>query len=188
MRVEQEYWAPVSSSQNGVTVDTAPPGAGDYREIRYETQTVTAAAENLVTLTNRGGLIQGCVLVSRNAGVRTAYTAQSNVGWLLDNQPINEGIPLESHQNQMRRVYGYLGTDISAVLATGTGALKGLDVGVLPMFFDGLSGGRDSYLNTRAGSLFQCKITPGASATQLEIITGLVQVKDAAAFFAVKGS
>lgn len=188
MRVEQEYWAPVSSTQGGVPVDTAPPGAGDYREVRYETQTATAQAENLVTLTNRGGLIQGCILVSRAAGVRTAFTAQSNVGWLLDNQPINEGIPLESHQNQHRRIYGYLGADITAVLATGTGALKGLDTGVLPMFFDGLSGGRDSWLNTRAGSLFQCKVTPGASATQLEIITGLMQVKDAAAFYSTKGS
>jgi hypothetical protein len=61
--------------------------------------------------------------------------------------------------------------------------VSGLDRGVVPINFDGLSGGRDSWLNTRAGSLFQMKVTPGASATTLEIITQLAQVKDAAAFY-----
>ena len=46
-------------------------GAGDYCETRYETQTVSASAENLVTLTNRGGLVKGILLISRAAGVRT---------------------------------------------------------------------------------------------------------------------
>jgi hypothetical protein len=45
------------------------------------------------------------------------------------------------------------------------------------------SGYRDSWLNTRVGSLLQFKVTPGASATTLEIVTQLMQVKDAAAFY-----
>lgn len=182
MRVEQEYWAPVGSTQGGVPIDSNPPGAGDYREIRYETQPVSASSENLVTLTNRGGLVQGVLLVSRAAGVRTAYTAQSNVGILLDNQPINEGIPLESHQNQIRRIYGYYGGDVGQVAAL-SGAAPGLDTGVIVLPFSYLSGGRASWLNTRAGSLFQTKITPGASATTLEVVTPMMQVKDAAAFY-----
>jgi hypothetical protein len=50
--------------------------------------------------------------------------------------------------------------------------------------FHALSGGRDSWLSTRVGSLLQLKLTPGASATQLEIITQLMQVKDPASFYA----
>lgn len=182
MRVEQEYWAPVGSAQGGVPVDSSPPGAGDYREIRYETQPVSASAENLVSLTNRGGLVQGVLLISRAAGVRTALTPLANVGVLLDNQPINEGIPLESHQNQVRRIYGYNGGDVGQVAAL-AGAAPGLDTGVVVLPFGYLSGGRSSWLNTRAGSLFQTKITPGAGATTLEVVTGMMQVKDAQAFY-----
>jgi hypothetical protein len=47
-----------------------------------------------------------------------------------------------------------------------------------------LSGGRDSWLSTRVGSLLQLKLTPGASATQIELITRLAQVRDPAAFYA----
>lgn len=187
MRVETEYWAPVSATQSGVPVEAQPPGAGDFREIRYETQTVSASAENLVSLTNRGGMVQGVLLVSRAAGVRTAYTAASNVGVILDNQPINEGIPLESHQNQVRRALGYSGADVATTAAAVTaGTTPGLDVGVLPVPFWALAGGRSSWLNTRAGSLFQVKATPGASATTLEVVTGLMQVRDPAAFFDAK--
>lgn len=184
MRVEQEYWAPVGATQGGIPVDAAPPGAGDFREMRYETQTASPSSENLVSLTNRGGMVQGLVLVSRAAGVRTALTAASNVGVLLDNQPINEGIPLESHNNQVRRALGYTGTDVtSSAAAPTTGGVDGLDVGVLAVPFWALSGGRNSWLNTRAGSLFQMKVTPGAAASTLEVVTGLMQVRDAASFF-----
>jgi len=184
MRTEQEYWAPVGGSIAGAAVAQAPPGAGDYLETRYETQTVSASSENLVNLTNRGGLIKGVILVSRAAGVRTAITAASNLGILLDNQPINEGVPIESHNNQVRHMLGYFGDDLTTTYAPPTaGVAVGLDRGVVAMNFDGLSGGRDSWLNTRAGSLFQFKVTPGASATTLEIITQLAQVKDAAAFY-----
>lgn len=185
MRVETEYWAPVGSTIGGQPVDVAPPGAGDYIETRYETQTVSAAAENLVTLTNRGGLVRGVLLISRAAGVRTALQAGGNLGVLLDNQPINEGIPIESHYDQYRRMYGYVGSDLTStyVPAATKGTLTGLDRGVVPINFGGLSLGRNSWLSTRAGSLFQVKITPGAAATTLEIVTLLMQAKDAAAFY-----
>lgn len=187
MRVGQEYWAPVSSSQGGLSVDAAPPGAGDYLETRYETQPVSASSENLVTLTNRGGLVKCIILVSRAAGARVAITAASNLGILLDNQPINEGIPIEEHYDYHRRQYGYLGADTAvagAYAALSVGTNPGLDLGVVPVNFDGLCGGRQGWLNTRAGSLLQIKVTPGAAATQLEIITQLAQVKDHAAFYA----
>lgn len=184
MRVSQEYWAPVGSTVGGVPADTAPPGAGDYLETRYETQTVSASSENLVTLTNRGGLIKSVLLVSRAAGVRTAITPLSNLGVILDNQPIFEGIPIEEHIDAHRRMYGYMGTDLTTSYAPLTaGTLPGVDRGVVPINFSGFSGGRDSWLNTRAGSLFQVKVTPGASATTLEVVTQLAQVKDPAAFY-----
>lgn len=189
MRVGQEYWAPVSNSQGGVAVDAAPVGAGDYLETRYETQPVSASSENLVTLTNRGGLIKGIIVVSRAAGARVAITALSNLGVLLDNQPINEGIPIEEHYDYHRRMFGYVGTDVAvsgAFAALSAGTVSGMDLGVVPVNFDGLCGGRNGWLNTRAGSLFQIKITPGASATQLEIITQLAQVKDHGAFYATQ--
>jgi hypothetical protein len=184
MRVSQEYWAPVGSSIGGAPVDSAPPGAGDYQETRYETQTVSASAENLVTLTNRGGLVRGLILISRAAGVRTALTADANLGLLLDNQPINEGIPIEEHYDQSRRMYGYVGADLTTSYAPlSAGIASGLDRGVVPVNFAGLSLGRNSWLTTRAGSLFQAKITPGASATTLEVVTVMCQAKDAAAFY-----
>ena len=185
IRISQEYWAPVGRSLNGVPTQDAPVGNGDYVETRYETQTVTASAENTVTLTNRGGLIKGLLLVSRAAGVRTAFTAGSNVGTILDNNPIDEGITLEEHYDSIRRAYGYLGTDLTTSYAPLTaGVLPGLDRGVLPVNFAALSGGRDSWLNTRVGSLLQMKFTPGASATQLEVITLLGQVRDPNTFYA----
>lgn len=184
MIVTQEYWAPVNGEINGARVDTAPVGAGDYLETRFETQTVSAASENLVNLTNRGGLIRGILLVSRNAGVRTAYTAGSNVGWILDNQPINEGIRLEDHQNQVRRRSGYFGAENTTSYAPLTaGVFDGLDRGVIAQTWGYLSGSRDSWLVTRAGSLLQARVTPGAGATTLEVVTVMAQVKDPATFY-----
>jgi hypothetical protein len=189
MRVSQEYWAPVSGSLGGQAVQSAPLGAGDYLETRYETQTISASAENLVTHTNRGGLIKGMLLVSRAAGVRTAITAGTNLGILIDNQPINEGIPIEEHYDQVRRGIGYWGADLTTSYAPlSAGVASGLDRGVVPISFDMLSAGRDSWLNTRAGSLLQTKVTPGASATTLEIITLLAQVKNPSAFFTNGGA
>jgi hypothetical protein len=185
MRVSQYYWAPVGKTLNGAPVDVSPPGAGDYVETRYETQTVTAAAENLVTFTNRGGMVKGFILVSRAAGTRTAPTAAANFGVLLDNQPIDEGIPIEEHYDVIRGVQGFGGAFFTTSYAPITaGTLPGLDTGVVPYYFGSLSGYRDSWLNTRVGSLLQVKFTPGASATTLEIIVQLAQVKDAPAFFA----
>lgn len=185
VRVEQHYWAPVGSSVGGVAAMTQPVGFGDYVETRYETQTANASAENTLQVTNRGGLIKGIILVSRAAGARTAFTAGTNVGLILDNNPIDEGITLESQQDLLRRTYGYIGTDLTtsyAPLAAGT--LPGLDRGVMVWPFGALSGGRDSWLSTRVGSLLQLKVTPGASATQVEVVTQLAQVKDAGAFYA----
>jgi len=185
MRTSQEYWAPVSSSIGGAAVDTAPPGAGDYLETRYETQVVSASSENLMSLTNRGGLIKGLILVSRAAGVRTAITAASNLGVLLDNQPINEGVPIEEHYDVHRRMSGYFGADATTSYAPlASGVNSGLDRGVVPINFSALSSAkRDTWLNTRNGSLFQVKVTPGAAATTMEVVTQLAQVKDAAAFY-----
>jgi len=103
-------------------------GFGDYVETRFETQTVSASAENTVNVTNRGGLIKGIIAVSRAAGVRTAVTATSNVGLLLDNNAIDEGITLEEHYDQLRRTYGYIGTDLTTAYTPLTaGTLPGLD-------------------------------------------------------------
>lgn len=185
VRVAQYYWAPVGASVGGVAAMTQPVGFGDYVETRYETQTLSASTENTVQITNRGGLLKGMIAVSRAAGVRTAYTAQTNVGLLLDNNAIDEGIPLEEHYDMLRRMYGYIGTDLTTSYAPLTaGTLPGLDRGVQVWNFGGLSGGKDSWLPTRVGSLLQLKVTPGASATTLEVITQLAQVKDAGAFYA----
>jgi len=182
--VNQNYWATTAPMLSGQPVDNRPVGYGDYVETRYETQTVSASSENLVNFTSKGGLVKGMVLVSRAAGVRTAITAGSNFGLLLDNTPITEGIKIEHHYALVRRLTGYCGTDITtSYAALSAGTLPGIDVGVVPVPFYNLSGYRDSWLNTRVGSLFQTKITPGASATTLEVITQLAQVKDAAAFF-----
>lgn len=185
VRVEQHYWAPVNPTLGGVPAMTTPVGFGDYVETRYETQTVSASAENTVAVTNRGGLIKGMIAVSRAAGVRTAYTAGSNVGLILDNNPIDEGITLESHYDQLRRTYGFYGTDLTTSYAPLSAGLQaGLDRGVMVWNFGSLAGGRDTWLSTRVGSLLQLKLTPGASATTLEIVTQLAQVKDPAAFYA----
>ena len=185
VRVAQYYWAPVGGMVGNVPAMTTPVGFGDYVETRYETQTVSASAENTVNVTNRGGLIKGIIAVSRAAGTRTAITAASNVGLLLDNNAIDEGITIEEQQDYLRRTYGYVGADLTTSYAPLTaGVLPGLDRGVVVWPFAALSGGRDSWLATRVGSLLQLKLTPGASATSLEIITLLAQVKDAGAFYA----
>ena len=185
MRTTQQYWAPVGKEVNGVALNDTPVGFGDYLEVRRETQTVSANAENLVTLTNRGGLVRGIIVVSRNAGVRTAYAAGGNVGTLLDNNPIDEGITLAEFQDTMRRQSGYFGADLTTSYAPlSPGIVSGLDAGVLVNDFASKSGGRDSWLSTRTGSLLQMKITPGTGATTLEVITLLAQVRDADAFYA----
>lgn len=186
VRVSQYYWAPVGPTIGGVPAATTPVGFGDYVETRYETQTVSASAENTVNVTNRGGMIKGIIAVSRAAGVRTAYTAAANVGLILDNNPVDEGIPLEEHYAVLRRTYGYVGADITTSYAplTVVGGLPGLDTGVQVWPFYSMSGGRDSWLSTRVGSQLQFKITPGASATSLELVTQLAQVKSAEAFYA----
>ncbi len=188
MRVDQEYWAPIGNSIGGASVENAPPGSGDYLETRYETQTVSAASENLVNLSNRGGLIKNIILVSRAAGVRTAVTADANFGLVLDNQAIIEGVKVEAHNDQTRREYGYYGADLTTSYAPlSAGIMAGLDRGVTVINFEALSGGRNSWLNTRAGSQLQVKFTPGASATTLEIFTQLMQVKDPGAFYNAGG-
>lgn len=185
VRVSQYYWAPVGSTLNGAAVRTNPVGFGDYLETRYETQTVTAGSENTVNVTNRGGLVKGLIVVSRAASVRTAFAAGTNVGTVLDNNPIDEGVTLEEHLDLVRRTYGYVGTDLTTSYAPLTaGVLPGLDRGVLVHPFWTYSGGRDSWLSTRVGSLFQLRLTPGAGATSLEIITQLAQVRNPEAFYA----
>lgn len=182
--VDQHYWAPVGASTGGIPNQTVPIGFGDYVETRYENQTVTASAENVINVNNRGGLIKGIIAVSRAAGVRTAFTAGSNVGVVYDNNGIDEGIRLEAHQDKTRRIYGYMGADVGTSYAPVTaGTVTGLDSGVLVFPFGDLSTGRDSWLSTRVGTLLQIKATPGASATQIELVTQLAQVKDAAAFY-----
>jgi len=188
VRVDQHYYAPVSKSMGGAPVNNMPLGAGDYVETRYETQTVSASTENLITLTNRGGMIKGQLIVSRAAGVRTAPTATTNLGVVLDNQPIFEGITIEAYFSMLRRATGYIGAAIGtgsgAYAPLAAGAIPGLDTGVVPIIWDILNTpNRDSWLNTRVGSLLQVKLTPGASATALEAVTQLAQVRDAAAFY-----
>jgi hypothetical protein len=185
VRVDQHYWAPVGGVLGGVPVNSHPIGMGDYLETRYETQTVSAAAENTVAVTNRGGLLKGVIAISRNAGARTAFTAASNVGLILDNNAIDEGITLEAMQDRLRRAYGYFGADLTTSYAPATAGVQvGLDRGVMVWPYWALSGGRDSWLSTRVGSLLQLKLTPGASATQLELVTQLMQVKDPGSFYA----
>ncbi len=185
VRVSQHYWAPVGATVGGVPAATTPAGFGDYIETRYETQTVSASAENTINVTNRGGMIKGILAVSRAAGVRTAITPGSNVGLILDNNPVDEGITIEEHYAILRRTYGYIGSDLTTSYAPLTaGTLPGLDRGVVVWPFFTLSGGRDSWLSTRVGSQLQLKLTPGASATTLELVTQLAQVKSAEAFYA----
>jgi len=183
--VDQWYWAPVGSTTGGIVNQTTPLGFGDYVETRYENQPATASAENTIAVNNRGGLVKGCILISRAAGVRTAFTANTNVGRVYDNNAIDEGIKLEAIQDELRRTYGYYGADLTTSYAPLTaGVNPGLDAGVLPIVPSNLSLGRDSWLSTRVGTLLQIKATPGAAATQMEIVTQLMQVKNADAFYA----
>jgi len=92
---------------------------------------------------------------------------------------------LETVQDNLRRVYGYFGTDLTTSYAPLTaGVNSGLDSGVL-VFRSvwRILPTRNSWLNTRPGTQLQLRLTPGASATSLEIVTQLAQVRDAAAFF-----
>lgn len=184
VNVEQHYWAPVGGSMGGVPVNAQPIGAGDYIETRYENKAVNAGSENTMEFTNRGGLIKGLIVVSRNAGVRTDFTPGTNVGLVYDNNAVDEGIRVESFRDQMRRQFGYIGADLTnsyAPLASGT--LPGLDRGVLVWNFDRLTLTRDAWLSTRVGTLLQSKFSPGAGATTAEVVTQLMQVRDAAAFY-----
>jgi len=184
VRVDQWYWAPVGAMTGGVPNRTTPVGFGDFIETRYENQNATASAENTIPVNNRGGLVKGIIAVSRAAGVRTAYTAATNAGVVYDNNAIDEGIRLETVQDSLRREYGYMGADITTSYAPLTaGVVPGLDNGVMVFNYAALGMNRDTWLSTRVGTLLQLKLTPGASATQIELITQLAQVKDAAAFY-----
>ena len=184
VRVEQHYWAPVPSTTGGVPNQTVPTGFGDYIETRYENQTVSGNAENTVALTNRGGLIRGVLAISRKAGVRSDFVARSNVGLIYDNNAVNEGVQIESHNDFIRRSTGYVGPRNTNQYTGVSGGLPGMDQGVLFYDFEGLGGGRDTWLSTRVGTLLQAKFTPATDATQIEFITQIAQVKDAAAFYA----
>jgi hypothetical protein len=188
IRVTQHYWAPAADTMSGAPLNVEPLGSGDFLETRFESPAVNASAENLTQILARGGQIKNIILVSRTgAGVRTAFTPGSQVGLLLDNVPIVEGVTLESWQDRVRKFFGYTGTD---PLATGTpytplsgGITSGLDTGVLVFPFHAISKFRDSWLGTRGGALLQVRHTPGASATQLQILTDLMQTDDSAAFY-----
>lgn len=184
--VEQHYWAPVGGTMGGLPVQTTPAGPGDFLETRYENQAVNAASENTFVFTNRGGYIKGLILVSRAAGVRTDFAAGTNVGLVYDNNPVDEGFRYESFRDRMRRDNGYLGADLTTSYAPlSAGVLSGLDRGVLVWNFDHMVDGRDTWLATRPGTLLQAKFTPGAAATQAEVYTALMQVRDSAAFYGV---
>lgn len=184
VRVEQHYWAPVSATTGGVPNMTVPAGFGDYVETRYENQTVSANSENTISATNRGGLIRGIIAVSRANGARTDFVAKSNVGLVYDNNAIDEGISLESQKDTMRRTTGYVGPESTTDYGANLPGFPGLDRGVIVYDFASQGGERDTWLSTRVGTLLQLKLTPGANATQLELITQIAQVKDAAAFYA----
>ncbi|HXK36070.1 MAG TPA: hypothetical protein VJ553_00625 [Candidatus Paceibacterota bacterium] len=186
--VQQDYWAPVAGMLGGQPVNTQPVGFGDFVETRAETGQATAAAVNLLTVTNRGGLIKGMILVSRAAGARVPFAPGSNVDLIVDNIPQDEGCTLESHNDMVRRTYGYVGADIAAGAAAyaplGAGVTSGLDTGVIIWPFYALSGGRETWLNTRVGSQVQVRVTPGAAATQTEFITQLGQIRSPEVFYA----
>jgi hypothetical protein len=59
---------------------------------------------------------------------------------------------------------------------------------VIVIPFSAMSGGRDSWLSTRAGSLLQVKITPGTAATTLEVVTQLAMVKNSGTFYDAQAS
>jgi hypothetical protein len=185
LRVSQHYYAPVGKTVGGQAVNNTPPGAGDYVETRYETGTVSASTENLQPITARGGVLKGHLLISRAAGVRTAITPASNFGVVLDNTPIFEGIPIEEWYSIIRRGTGYLGAALGTSYAPlSAGILAGIDTGVIPVPWDIFNTpNRDSWLNTKVGSLLQFRLTPGASATQLEVVTQLAQTGNGGAFY-----
>ena len=184
--VDQHYWAPVGSTTGGTPNQTAPVGFGDFVETRYENQSATAGSENTFPVSNKGGLIQGIIAVSRAAGARTAFTPNTNVGLVYDNNAVDEGIKLEAHYDMLRRTYGYMGADLTTSYAPlSPGVLPGVDRGVMVWNFSALQAHRDTWLSTRVGTLLQLKLTPGAGATQIEFVTRLAQVKDAAAFYGV---
>lgn len=184
--VSQWYWAPVGPTTGGVSNVMSPPGNGDFVGTRYETQTVSPSSENTVTCTNRGGIVKAIIAVSRAAGVRTAFTPATNVGLIYDNVAVDEGIRLEEQYNFLRRAYGYLGADSGTALVpvTPAGTITGLDVGVLPWVFGAHDAGyRQTWLPTRTGTQLQLKLTPGAGASQIELITQIAEVRDPAAFY-----
>lgn len=185
VRVTQHFWAPVSPTIGGAAVVTSPTGLGDFLETRYSTQTVSAGSINTTQLGDRGGLIKGILLVSRAAGVRTDWTAGSELGLIYDNNALYEGLTMDEWKDKIRRQRGLIGADLTtsyAPLATGT--IPGLDRGVTFIDFAGEQAGpRDSWLATRVGTQLQVRHQPGASATQLEILTQMMQVRDAGAFY-----
>jgi hypothetical protein len=187
VQVQTDYWGPISQVP-GVTVQDMPAGAGDFRRILREGKTVSASVENKLQLSNRGGLMQGAILISRASGTRTALTASSNVGALYDNNPMLVGVPVEAHMDEVRRQLGYTGADLTTSYAPLTaGVDPGLDAGVLPVLWGAEpgDGDRSTWLNTRVGTQLEIEMTPGASATQLSIVSAIAQVRDPAAFYGV---
>jgi len=187
MRTTTHFWSPAAGNSQQPVL-RVPPGAGDYLQTRYETGTLSASTENVYNVQSKGGYIKGALIVSRNAGTRVAFTAGANVGTILDNQPIDDGVPLEEILADVKRFTGYTGSDAGV---TGTpytplsaGTVAGADVGVIPVLYYSRGPYNDGWLNTLVGSSLQHKLTPGASATGLEVITQLVQPHDFSAFFA----
>ena len=79
---------------------------------------------------------------------------------------------------------GHIGAELTTSYAPLTaGVAAGTDRGVVPWLYYKQAGYRDGWLNTRVGSLLQLKVTPGASATQLELLVQLGQIKDVASFY-----
>lgn len=184
MRVSQTYWAPVAKSVGDVLNQFTPGGYGDYVETRVETKTVNAASENLVEITSKGGLLKGLIFVSRAAGVRTALPTGNNFGIRFDNDAIDEGITVGEHLDQVIRATGFIGAELGTSYAPLTaGTLPGLDRGVMPVNFGWRTSGRDGWLYTRPGSFVQALITPGASATALEVVALIANAANSAAFY-----
>jgi hypothetical protein len=182
--VDSDYWAAVGNTVGGIGCETTPLGVGDFLETRYETQTVTAGSENIINLNNKGGMVRGIILVSRAAGVRTAFVPGSNAGLVYDNNAITEGITIEAHQEKVARTYGYLGSEIGSSYAPlSPGVMPGLDRGVHVLNFGADAAGRDTWMPTRVGTLLQAKLTPGAGATSMEVITLLMQAGADGAFY-----
>jgi hypothetical protein len=94
MRVTQHYWAPVGKTLAGAPVEVAPPGAGDYLETRYETQTVSAVGEPCYG-DEPWRSHQGHPHGVECGGYAYRYHCRVVVGTLLDNQPIDESVPVE---------------------------------------------------------------------------------------------